>query len=61
MAIYTPYRNGPSGQNSLDVCIYEAATSLQVGKTVSYVVLPDISDGVKSDVPALHVFAAAIG
>jgi hypothetical protein len=61
VAVYTPYRNGPSGQNSLDVCIYEAATPLQAGKTVSYVVLPDVSAGVKADVPALHVFAATIG
>jgi hypothetical protein len=60
VALYTPYRNYRGGQNSLDVCIYEASVPLTAGKTISYVVLPDVSNGVKADVPAMHVFAVAI-
>jgi beta-glucosidase len=61
VALYTPYRNSSSGKSSLDVCIYEATVSLTAGKTISYVVLPDVSTGVKSDVPAMHIFAVAVG
>jgi hypothetical protein len=60
VALYTAYRNYSGGQNSLDVCIYEASVPLTAGKTISYVVLPDVSSGVKSDVPALHVFAVSV-
>jgi len=60
VALYTPYRNGPGGKSTLDVCIYAASVPLTSGKTVSYVVLPDVSSGVKADVPAMHVFAMAV-
>jgi hypothetical protein len=61
VALYTPYRNSASGKSSLTVCVYDASVPLTTGKTVSYVVLPDVSSGVRSDVPAMHVFAVTIG
>jgi hypothetical protein len=55
-----PYRNRATGQNTLSVCVYSASAQLQQGKTVSMVVLPDISSGVASGTAALHIFAVAI-
>ena len=55
-----PYRNRATGQNQLSVCVYDASAQLTQGKTVSMVVLPDISSGVASGTAALHVFAVAI-
>ena len=54
------YRNRATGQNQLSVCIYDATAQLTPGKTVSMVILPDISSGVASGTASLHVFAAAI-
>ncbi|HTU72656.1 MAG TPA: fibronectin type III domain-containing protein [Trebonia sp.] len=59
VALYTAYRNYSGGKSALDVCIYAAVVPLTAGKTISYVVLPDVSSGVTADVPALHVFALA--
>jgi alpha-L-fucosidase 2 len=61
VALYTAYRNSSSGKSSLDVCVYEASVPLTAGKAISYVVLPDVSSGVAADVPAMHVFAVAVG
>jgi hypothetical protein len=61
VALYTAYRNYSGGKSALDVCIYAAVVPLTAGKTISYVVLPDVSSGVTADVPALHVFAVAVG
>jgi hypothetical protein len=60
-ALYTAYRNYPGGKSALDVCVYEASVPLTAGKTISCVVLPDVSAGVTADVPALHIFAVATG
>jgi hypothetical protein len=49
-----------SGQNSLPVCVYDASVALQAGKTVTRVVLPDVSSGVVSGSPSLHIFAVTI-
>jgi hypothetical protein len=49
-----------SGQNSLPVCVYDASVALQAGKTVTRVVLPDVSSGVASGSQSLHVFAVTI-
>ena len=57
----TAYRNRGTGQNALPVCVYDASTPLQQGRTVAMVVLPDVSGGVASGTAALHVFAATIG
>jgi len=61
VALYTAYRNYSGGKSTLDVCIYEASVPLTAGKSISYVVLPDVSNGAKSDVPAMHIFAVAAG
>lgn len=61
VAIYTPYRNRPTGKNTLPVCVYTASTPLTAGRTVARVVLPHVSDDVVQGSPALHVFAATIG
>lgn len=60
VALYMPYRNWASGQNSLPVCVYNASVALQAGKAASRVVLPDISSGVASGSPSLHIFAVTI-
>jgi hypothetical protein len=60
VALYSAYRNYSGGKSTLDVCIYEASVPLTAGKSISYVVLPDVSNGAKSDVPAMHIFAAAV-
>ena len=60
-ALYTAYRNHTGGKSALDVCVYEASAPLTTGKTIAYVVLPDVSNGVTADVPAMHVFAVAAG
>jgi hypothetical protein len=49
-----------SGQNSLSVCVYYASAPLQAGKTVTRIVLPNVSTSVVSGQPSLHVFAATI-
>jgi hypothetical protein len=60
VALYMPYRNRASGQNPLPVCVYDASVALQAGKAVSRVVLPDVSSGVASGSPSLHIFAVTI-
>jgi hypothetical protein len=60
-ALYTAYRNYSGGESALDVCVYEASVPLTAGKTISSIVLPDVSDGASADVPAMHVFAVAAG
>ena len=61
VALYTPYRNGPSGKSTLSVCVYEASAALTAGKTISYVVLPDVSASTpRSDVPSMHLFAVVV-
>jgi hypothetical protein len=60
VALYMPYRNRATGQNSLPVCVYSASVPLQAGQTVTRVVLPDVSPGVASGSPSLHIFAVTI-
>ena len=61
MALYLPYRNWASGQNSLPVCVFSDSVTLDPAKTVTRIVLPDVSSGVTSGSPSLHIFAATIG
>ena len=56
-----PYINTPTGKQNQQVSVYYAAVPLQAGKTVRYVTLPDISQGVATGTTAMHIFAAAIG
>jgi len=60
VALYMPYRNRAPGQNALTVCVFDASVPLQAGKTVSMIVLPDVSSGVTSGSPSLHIFAVTI-
>ena len=60
VALYMPYRNRATGQNTLPVCVFDASVPLQAGKTVSMIVLPDVSSGVTSGSPSLHIFAVTI-
>ncbi|HEX6451467.1 MAG TPA: fibronectin type III-like domain-contianing protein [Trebonia sp.] len=60
--IVAPYRNRPSNTQDQNVVnIFEQSVPLQPGKQVVAVTLPDISNGVVSGSPSLHVFAMAIG
>jgi beta-glucosidase len=59
-ALQMAYRNRATGQNQLPVCVYDASAQLTSGKTVSMVILPDVSSGVASGTAALHVFAVTI-
>lgn len=56
-----PYINTSKGNKKQRVSTYYASASLQSGKTVQYVTLPDISQGVSSGQTSMHVFAVAIG
>jgi alpha galactosidase A-like protein/alpha galactosidase C-like protein/fibronectin type III domain protein/alpha-galactosidase-like protein len=60
--IVAPYRNRRSNTQDQNVVnIFEQSVPLQPGKQVVAVTLPDISNGVVSGSPSLHVFAMAIG
>ena len=60
--IVTPYRNrGGNTQDHNAVNIFEQSIPLEAGKQVVAVTLPDVSSGVVSGSPSLHVFAMAIG
>jgi beta-glucosidase len=56
-----PYINTSTGRENQQVSLYYAPIPLQVGKTVRYVTLPDISDGAPSGTAAMHIFSIAIG
>jgi len=60
--IVAPYRNRPGNTQDPNVVnIFEQSIPLQPGKQVVAVTLPDISAGVTSGSPSLHIFAMAIG
>jgi hypothetical protein len=57
-----PYRNTPGNvQDQNVVNVFEQSISLQPGKTVAAVTLPDISAAAAAGTVTLHVFALAIG
>ncbi len=56
-----PYHNSQTGRAANAVSIYYASVPLKAGKTVKYVTLPDISQGIASGENTMHVFAASIG
>jgi hypothetical protein len=61
-AITMPYRNRPGNvQQVHQVNVYFVSVPLQAGKTVSTIVLPNVSHGVTSGSPAMHIFAVAAG
>jgi lysophospholipase L1-like esterase len=60
-AITTPYRNGPNGRDDRPVHIFYAGVQIDAAKTVKSVRLPSIGSEVGADVPAMHIFAVALG
>jgi beta-glucosidase-like glycosyl hydrolase len=57
-----PYVNDQSGSKiTHKVSVYYASVPLQQGKTVAYLTLPDVSQGVVSGQNAMHVFSVAVG
>ncbi|GAB3879258.1 hypothetical protein GCM10029964_031330 [Kibdelosporangium lantanae] len=60
-AITAPYRNGPGGQDTRPVWIFYAGVDIDPHRTVRSVRLPDIGSEVGPSVPAMHVFAVALG
>jgi len=60
--IVAPYRNRPGNTQDPNVVnVFEQSIPLQSGRQVVAVTLPDISSGVTSGQPSLHIFAMAIG
>jgi hypothetical protein len=60
-AISMAYRNRPgNAQQAHSVTVYYVGVPLQVGKTVTTVVLPNVSSTVASGTAAMHIFAASI-
>lgn len=56
-----PYINGPGGKQTQKVSLYYTAVSLQAGKTVKYVTLPNVSQDASGSTTSMHIFAMAIG
>jgi hypothetical protein len=61
IAATLPYINNPGGRQDQTVHVYYASVPLQAGKTVKYLSLPNVSQGVTQGTAAMHVFAVAIG
>jgi hypothetical protein len=58
VAIAMSYRNRPNNtQQAHTVSVYFVSVPLAAGKTLARIVLPDVSHGVASGVPAMHIFA----
>jgi lysophospholipase L1-like esterase len=60
-AITAPYRNGPPGRDTRPVFIFYAGVDIDAKKTVKSVRLPNIGSEVGVNVPAMHIFAVALG
>lgn len=58
-AVVLPYRNTPSGQDHNPISLYTFGVEL-ADKELRSVVLPKVSDGLTSGVPALHIFAMTV-
>lgn len=56
----TPYLNINGGRQNQQVSVYYTSVALQPGKTIRYLQLPNVNDGV---IPGnvMHVFAVAVG
>ncbi len=55
------YMNTPTGKQTQDVSVYYASVPLAAGKTVRYLILPNISQGVNNGQIAMHIFSIATG
>jgi beta-glucosidase-like glycosyl hydrolase len=57
-----PYINNQTGSKiSRKVSVYYAAIPLAANKTVAYVTLPDVSNGVANGQLGMHIFSLAVG
>jgi hypothetical protein len=56
-----PYRNRPTGQKSDTVHLYYTAVNLTADKPVAAVILPQVGASGGIHIPALHIFALALG
>jgi hypothetical protein len=61
IAATTTYVNTPTGRRQQQSNIYYASVPLTAGKTVRYVILPDVSNAPAVNQTAMHIFAVAIG
>jgi hypothetical protein len=59
-AVVVPYRHVTAGRDDTPVSLFTFGVGLTPGKQLRSVVLPEVSDGVTSGVPALHVFAMTV-
>jgi hypothetical protein len=59
-AVVVPYRHIISGRDDTPVSLFTFGVDLAAGKELRSLVLPMVSDGLQSGVPALHVFAMTI-
>ncbi|MCX4852523.1 beta-glucosidase [Streptomyces canus] len=59
-AVVLPYRHISTGRDDNPVSLFTFGVNLTAGKELRSVVLPKVSDGLQSGVPALHVFAMTI-
>jgi hypothetical protein len=61
VVVFTPYRNQGNGQATFTTCVYYAAIRLRSARSVTSLVLPDISPPLpRSGHPSLHIFAITI-
>lgn len=61
LAATLAYNNSPPGGLQSQVSLYDAEVTLQPGKTVTSVTLPDVSDTAQQGTNAIHIFSMAIG
>ncbi|MEW2399681.1 beta-glucosidase [Streptomyces sp. NPDC046862] len=59
-AVVVPYRHITTGRDDTPVSLFTFGVDLAAGKELRSLVLPKVSDGLQSGVPALHIFAMTI-
>ncbi|MET7781984.1 beta-glucosidase [Streptomyces sp. NPDC005388] len=59
-AVVVPYRHIATGRDDTPVSLFTFGVDLAAGKELRSLVLPKVSDGLQSGVPALHIFAMTI-
>ena len=59
-AVVLPYRHIATGRDDNPVSLFTFGVDLAAGRELRSVVLPKVSDGIQSGVPALHIFAMTL-
>ncbi|MGW0584968.1 beta-glucosidase, partial [Streptomyces sp. NPDC002920] len=59
-AVVLPYRHITTGRDDTPVSLFTFGAELAAGKELRSLVLPKVSDGLQSGVPALHIFAMTV-